>query len=155
MNVRQAEASDAAAMAAILNRIIEIGGTTAHETPMSADDIALHYVTGPDVLSSVVAEDRGKVTGWQSVGLWQSEAHIGTFVAPGIQARGIGAAMFRLTRTLLKDAGVGAIIASIRADNVPRLAYYTRLGFADFARDSEFALRDGRVVGRVHRRLDL
>ena len=52
-------------------------------------------------------------------------------------------------------AGVTAIIASIRADNVPGLAYYARLGFVDFAHDPDFALTDGRIVGRVHRRYDI
>jgi L-amino acid N-acyltransferase YncA len=155
MTVRAATPADAPAMADILNQIIALGGTTAHEDPKSVETILADYVTGPDVLASVVALDAGRVIGWQSVELWQGDAHIGTFVTPGVQARGAGAAMFALTRAMLSGSGVTAIIASIRADNVPGLAYYARLGFADFARDPDFALRDGRVVGRVHRRYDL
>jgi L-amino acid N-acyltransferase YncA len=63
--------------------------------------------------------------------------------------------MFDLTCALLRDKGVAEIIASIRADNVPGLAYYARIGFKDYAHEPDFALKDGRVVGRVHRRFDL
>ena len=155
MTARAATPADAPAMASILNRIIALGGTTAHEDPKTVEAVLADYVTGPDVLAAVVALDGEQVIGWQSVELWQGEAHIGTFVAPDVQARGTGAAMFALTRAMLAGSGVGAIIASIRADNVPGLAYYARLGFVDFAQDADFALRDGRVVGRVHRRFNL
>lgn len=74
---------------------------------------------------------------------------------PDIQAKGAGAAMFAMTREMLKAAGVAQIIASIRADNVPGLRYYARMGFVDFATDPDFALESGQVVGRVHRRYDV
>lgn len=125
-------------MADLLNEIIALGGTTAHQSPTSVEAVRRDYIAGLELLAAVVAEDQGRVIGWQSVEMWQAEAHGGTFVQPGTQAN-----------------GVGAIIASIRADNVPGLAYYGRMGFVEFARDPEFALNDGRVVGRVHRRFDL
>jgi L-amino acid N-acyltransferase YncA len=155
MIIRQAHSDDAPAMAAILNRIIAIGGTTAHQSPKSVDSVVQEYVTGPDVLSCVVAEDGTGVIGWQSVGWWQGEAHIGTFVAPGVQAKGIGAGLFKLTCDLLRKAQMTQIIASIRADNGPGLAYYARIGFVDIGHDPDFTLDDGRVVGRVHRRFEL
>ena len=142
-------------MTAILNRIIAIGGTTAHETPMTEHQLRTNYVDGPDVLSSVVAEVGGAVVGWQSVGRWHGDPHIGSFVDPGVQAKGAGVAMFDLTCQRLRGLGVGYIIASIRADNVPGLVYYARIGFLDVGQDPDFALADGRIVGRVHRRFDL
>ncbi len=155
MIVRPATPADAADMAALLNEIIAIGGTTAHQRPKTVEAVLSDYITGPDVLSTVVAEDQGQLVGWQSVDLWQGDAHIGSFVRPGVQAKGIGAALFALTLPTLRAAGVRSIIASIRADNVPGLAYYARLGFVEFARDADFALNDGQVVGRVHRRFDV
>lgn len=155
MIIRPATPDDAPAMTAILNEIIAIGGTTAHETRKTAATVQAHYIDGPDVITSVVAEEEGVVIGWQSVGLWQGEAHIGTFVKPGIQARGVGSALFALTREMAKTAGVTAIIASIRADNVPGLAFYARAGFVDCGYEPDFALQDGRKVGRRHRRFDL
>ena len=155
MIVRPATPGDAAAMAALLNRIIAIGGTTAHQTPKTADAILTGYIDGPDCITAMVAEDAGRLLGWQAIGWWQGEAHIGTFVEPGIQAKGIGAALFAQTLIAARAAGLKVIHASIRADNVPGLAYYARIGFVDVARDPDFALNDGTIVGRIERRFDL
>ncbi|WP_137110050.1 GNAT family N-acetyltransferase [Rhodobacter sp. SY28-1] len=155
MIVRDARPGDAEAMTAILNRIIAIGGTTAHDTPKTAGKVLEDYVAGPDVLSSVVVEGAGAVIGWQSVGWWRGDPHIGSFVDPGGQAKGAGVAMFGLTCDRLRALGLRHVMASIRADNLPGLAYYARIGFVDVGQDPGFALSDGRVVGRVHRRFDL
>lgn len=155
MIVRSATPADATAMTAILNAVIALGGTTAHEHPKSPDQVRQDYIDGPDVLSSVVALTDGRVVGWQSVNHWRNEAHIGSFVQPGLQAKGTGAQMFALTCQRLRNLGIPSIIASIRADNLPGLAYYARIGFIDVAHDPDFALSDGRRVGRVHRRFDL
>jgi L-amino acid N-acyltransferase YncA len=155
MIIRPALTVDAPAMAQILNQIIAIGGTTAHQHPKSADEVAADYITGPGVIASAVATRDGQVIGWQSVGMWQGDAHIGTFVAPAVQAAGIGAALFALTRDTVQKTGVTTIIASIRADNEPGLRYYARIGFTDFASDPQFSLETGQVVGRIHRRFDV
>jgi L-amino acid N-acyltransferase YncA len=155
MIVRHALAEDATGMTAVLNAVIAVGGTTAHEHPKTEAQVLRDYVTGPDVLSSVVCEEDGGIVGWQSVGMWEGDPHIGSFVQPGLQARGAGAAMFGLTCRTLRAGGVGYIIAAIRADNAPGLAYYARIGFREVGRDPQFALADGRVVGRVFRRFDL
>ena len=155
MIVRIATAADATGMTALLNAVIAEGGTTAHETPMTAAEVQGHFIDGQGVLSSVVAEEVGVIVGWQSVGWWQGDPHIGTFVLPGLQAKGVGSALFAATLAKLRGGDVDRIIASIRADNVPGLAYYARIGFRDVGGDPGFALKDGRIVGRVHRRFDL
>jgi hypothetical protein len=66
----------------------------------------------------------------------------------------VGAALFALTCDLLRP-DPAPIIATIRADNAPGLAYYARMGFREVSRDPDWALQDGRVVGRVNRRFDL
>jgi L-amino acid N-acyltransferase YncA len=142
-------------MTAVLNAVIAVGGTTAHEHPRTEAQVREGYVTGPDVLSSVVCEEDGQIVGWQSVEMWQGDPHIGSFVRPGLQARGAGTAMFGLTCQTLKAKGIGHIIAFIRADNAPGLAYYARIGFRDIGTDPDFALEDGRKVGRIYRRVDL
>ena len=155
MIVRQAAVADAAGMAALLNQIIAIGGTTAHQVAKPVPTVQADYVDGPTVLTSVVAVDQGRVSGWQSVGLWQGHADIGTFVQPGVQARGIGAALFAMTLDLARAKGLATIHAAIRADNAPGLAYYARIGFVDTRSEPDFALADGRVVGRVFRRFEV
>ena len=158
MILRPALPGDAAAMAAVQNLIIRIGGTTAYETERSEDQVRA-YVDGPGAISCFVAEEAGRVIGFQSLGLWpglaEGWADIGTFVDPEVQARGTGAALFGATKAAARMAGVRVINATIRADNVPGLAYYARMGFRDHGSEPDFTLRDGRRVGRVHRRFDL
>lgn len=155
MIVRIAMVADADGMTSLLNAVIAKGGRTAHETPMTATEVRSHFIDGPTVLSSVVAEDDGVIVGWQSVGWWHDDPHIGTFVRPGLQARGIGADLFAATLDDLRNRDLDRIIAWIRADNVSGLAYYARIGFRDIGGDPGFVLRDGTVVGRIHRRFDL
>ena len=155
MIVRIATPADATGMTALLNAVIAEGGTTAHETPMTAAEVQVHFIDGPGVLSSVVAEEGDVIVGWQSVGWWHDDPHIGTFVLPGLQAKGVGSTLFAATLAKLRGGDVDRIIAWIRADNVPGLAYYARIGFRDVGGDPGFTLKDGRTVGRIHRRFDL
>ena len=152
MLIRKASVADAPAMADLLNQIIAIGGTTAHQHPKSSAEIEQNYIAGPDCITCLVALLDETLVGWQAIGWWRGEAHIGTFVQPGKQARGVGAQMFTHTLALARQAGLHEIHASIRADNLPGLAYYARIGFIDDSFDPDFALNDGRLVGRVNRR---
>lgn len=158
MIVRPARPDDAAAMAALQNRIIRIGGTTAHQVEHTVDEVRDAYITGPGVVCCHVAEEGG-ILGFQAVEVWdglpEGWGDIGTFVNPDVQARGIGAALFAATVAACRRAGLTTMNATIRADNVPGLAYYARIGFVDHATDPGWALDDGRVVGRVSRRFDL
>lgn len=157
--VRPATAADAPALAALLNEIIRIGGTTAHEEPFTARAFARHYLTGPGVICCHVAEAGGRPLGFQALerhpDLPEGWADIGTFVAPGRQGGGIGAALFAATRAAAEAAGRTAINATIRADNTPGLRYYARMGFTDYAADPDYRLQDGTRVGRVSKRFDL
>ncbi len=63
-----------------------------------------------------------------------------------LQSRGVGAGLYEMTRDLLERSGARHTIASIRTDNMPRLACHARAGFA---------LTDRRVVRRNHRRFSL
>lgn len=159
MIIRPAQPADAAAMTALLNKIISIGGTTAHQHEKTQADVRADYIDGPEALICHVAESAGQVVGFQAVGVWpglpQGWGDIGTFVAPGLQARGTGQALFAATCAAARARGLVALNATIRADNRPGLAFYARAGFVDYAEDVGWALEDGRVVGRVSRRFDL
>jgi GNAT superfamily N-acetyltransferase len=158
MIVRPAFPADALAMAALQNRIIRIGGTTAYQHERSVDKV-LDYIVNPSSVCCHVAVVDDKVIGFQSVGrhdeLPSGWGDIGTFVSPDIQARGTGQALFAASSAAARAAGLAVLNATIRADNVPGLAYYARLGFVDYAHDPDWALEDGRRVGRISRRFDL
>jgi GNAT superfamily N-acetyltransferase len=142
----------------VQDAVIRVGGTTAYEEPKALADLVAEYLTFPPAISCMVALDGAAVLGFQTVGLWPSLpdgwGDIGTFVQPGLQARGIGQALFAASLAEVRRAGLATINATIRADNVPGLAYYARLGFRDYGLNPGFTLRDGRRVGQVLRRYD-
>jgi GNAT superfamily N-acetyltransferase len=159
MIVRQAELRDAAGMAALQNAVIRIGGTTAHEVERSVDEVAQAYLTGPTVLCAHVAEDQGRITGFQVLGLYpdmsERRGDIGTFVHPDFQRGGVGAALFAATVAWARAHGVPVLLAVIRADNRVGLGYYSRRGFVDCGTEPDITLKDGRVVGRIVKRFDV
>ena len=159
MILRPATVQDAPAMADLLNRIIAIGGTTAHEAPFTPQKILQHYIEGAEPICCHLAEDAQGLIGFQSVGhhpdLPAAWGDIGTFVSPDRQRSGAGAALFLATVAAARAAGLRVLNATIRADNVPGLGYYARRGFVDYAQDPDFRLKSGARVGRISRRFDL
>ncbi|MFG5379981.1 GNAT family N-acetyltransferase [Yoonia sp. R2-816] len=163
MIIRDATAADAAQMTAILNEIIALGGTTAHQRPFDEDRMLHHYIAPSDPLSCQVAEDQGAILGFQYLG-WPDPdegympehwAIIASFVASSAAGKGVGQHLFAATKAVAIKAGVKTIDATIRADNVPGLRYYSGLGFTDYDRLIGIPLRDGTVVDRVRKRYDL
>ncbi len=163
MIVRPAISDDAAAMVAVLNPIIAAGGTTAHQTPFDEGRMRDHYIAPSDNISCMVAELDGKVIGFQSLVRPDEDddlfaerwAFIASFVAPEAAGKGVGQHLFAATKTAAIAAGVRVIDATIRADNVPGLRYYSGLGFEDYDRRVGVPLRDGTPVDRIRKRYDL
>ncbi|GHC55232.1 GNAT family N-acetyltransferase [Neogemmobacter tilapiae] len=157
MIVRQAQPDDAPAMCDLLNRIITIGGTTAHQNPFTPEQVLHHYIQ--DALTAFVAVEDGRILGFQATDtnpdLPQGWGDIGTFVDPTLQRGGVGAALFDATSTAAKAKGLTTLNATIRADNAPGLGFYSRRGFVDYAQNPDWALKDGCIVGRVSKRFDL
>lgn len=163
VTVRPATKDDATALTRIINPIIRAGGTTAHQTPFDEARMTRHYIAPPQIIRCTVAERDGVVSGFQSL-LWPDEegdtfpkgwAIIASFVAQSAGGCGIGRAMFAATREAASAAGVTTIDATIRADNTGGLAYYGSLGFVDYEVLPAVPLRDGTLVDRVRKRLDL
>lgn len=150
---------DIPALCALQGRIVRIGGTTAREIPLEEGPFAEAYLTGADVICCHTALLDGRPVGFQSAGfnadLPSGWGDIGTFVDPDLQRSGAGQALFAATLAAVRAARLSTINATIRADNVPGLAYYARIGFRDYGAEPGYALSTGRVVGRVHRRFDL
>ena len=156
--VRAAAPQDVADLCGLLNTIIRIGGTTAYEAPLTEAQFAEHFVTGPDLLSCFVAEDRdaGLLLGFQAIGrhsgLPESWADIATFARVEPKVRGVGTGLFAATSVRARDLGLAAINATIRADNASGLAYYARMGFEDYAVAKGVPLMDGTPVDRISKR---
>ncbi len=160
--IRKAAPADAAAMAALINPIIEKGGTTAYETPFTPVSMDETYVTSRDVISCVLAEDQGELLGFQ--GLFHPDAHnglpagwgsIATFADIRSTGRGVGRKLFAATVDAARDAGVQTIDATIRSDNDSGLGFYERMGFRNYDRIVGVPLNDGTLVDRIRKRFDL
>ncbi|MCP5076336.1 MAG: GNAT family N-acetyltransferase [Rhodobacteraceae bacterium] len=157
MDVRLVSADDIGELREILNRIILAGGTTALESPLSAREFAAHFVSGPDCIACFVATDHsGKVSGFQALckhkDLPPGFADIATFSKQKPRSPGTGTALFRKSVAFLREHGYREINALIRADNVPGLAYYAKMGFLDHSISKGVPLRDGTPVDRVIKR---
>ena len=159
--VRPVTSADAPELAKLLNAIIARGGTTALEQPFTPERLDQTYLTGPGVLSCVVAVDSasGLLEGFQTVvrdsDLPKGWGDIATFArVDGIQ-RGIGSALFAVTRKNAHALGLVAINAEIRADNTGGLTFYGKMGFEDYRVDPAIPLRDGTQVDRMHKRYPL
>lgn len=162
LTLRPATPEDAAAMAALLNEIIAIGGTTAHEDPFDHQKMIDAYVSAPNLVCCTIAEQSGLILDFQ--GLFHPEpddpmpagwAFIATFARVGRTGAGVGRALFGETRRRAQAAGITTIDATIRADNAGGLKYYSGLGFVDYGRLAVAPLKDGTPVDRIRKRFDL
>ncbi len=160
LTVREMVAEDVPAACRILNDIIEIGGTTAHELPFSEAIFERAYLTGSDrICTHVVLDDAGAVAGFQWLGfhpgLPETCGDIATFTRRSPALRGAGTALFAATCAAARKRGLTMINATIRADNEPGLGYYAKMGFQDHDRRRAVPLQDGTPVDRVSKRYDL
>lgn len=155
--VRPSRVDDAPALCELLNEIIRIGGTTAIEAPMSALAFGDCFLRGADHIGCLLAEDgTGAVLGFQALehrpDLPNDCGDIATFARLEPKTPGVGRALFAETLLLAKKAGLTALNATIRADNLGGLAYYMKMGFRDHAVKPGVPLRDGTPVDRISKR---
>ena len=162
LTTRRATSADAEAMASLINEIIAIGGTTAIETPFTRASMDHEFVSGPHVMSCIVAEENDELLGFQVLlGSTEEEpmpegwGSIGTYARVGQTRGGIGSALFAETKKAARAAGLHTIDATIRADNAGGLAFYSRMGFVDYDRRHRVPLKDGARIDRVRKRFDL
>ncbi|MCB1340401.1 MAG: GNAT family N-acetyltransferase [Pseudooceanicola sp.] len=159
MQVRRLERRDIPEACVLLNRIIALGGTTAHEMPFDDAGLAA-YLMGPETLCChVVLDDAGRVAGFQHLephaGLPEGCGDIATFTRRDDPVKGAGRALMAATVARARALGLREINATIRADNGPGLGYYRGMGFVERSATRGVPLADGRPVDRLHHRLAL
>jgi len=158
IKVRPAVINDTIQMAAILNEIISVGGTTAFEDSVSAGDMESWYVSAA-LFCHVALDDAGQIAGFQSVehtdAYGPGIGEISTFARQTPVLRGVGTALFQATKQVAIDIGLSEINAKIRADNAPGLAYYSKIGFQDHSVLPGIPLKDGTKVDRILKRYGL
>ncbi len=160
IDVRPIQTGDVPDACRILNEIIAIGGTTAFEIEVSEAAFAQMYVHGKELIACHTAIDpAGRVVGFQWIGLNGALppncVDIATFTRRDPPLLGAGRSLFAVTRDFARNAGFTQINATIRADNVPGLGYYAKMGFKDHSLTKGVPLRDGTPVDRISRRYAL
>lgn len=160
IEVRRASSLDARSMAALLNAIIDVGGTTARVKTVTANDIAeMMGFSAAQSAWHVAIDKHENVTGFQWIQPYAdipAEAcEISTFVQLGRTGLGIGSSLFEATKQAAKELGYVWINANIRTDNEGGVTYYQSRGFRDWRIDHDVALADGTIVSKVHKRYDI
>lgn len=157
--IRNSETADAGLLCVLLNEIILSGGTTALEEPLSETRFAHYFLAGEDHICCLTAEVEDVVWGFQvlvkHVDLPDDWADIATFVRQHPKVPGVGTALFSSTRELAAATGLAHINATIRADNAGGLAYYSKMGFQDYARNRDVPMASGEKVDRISKRFEI
>lgn len=155
LTTRAMTRDDVDACVAIVNDIIARGGSTAYETPFDAAGFAADYLDRAPVSNVALSGDR--LVGFQAAfdagdGLYS----IGTFTDRRTPVRGAGRALFEKTCADCRARGGVAILAKITSDNTGGLAFYSRMGFADWqVWPADHVRASGEVVDRIVKRFDL
>lgn len=157
IQIRKAGVLDTRDMAALLNEIIRIGGTTAFTQEVTGADIADWIAQDPGRSVWHLAEDEaGAVLGFQLIvphpDLPPEACDVATFVKTGQTGLGVGSRLFERSKQAAQDMGYAWINATIRADNSGGLAYYQSRGFETYAHHSDQRLDNGQVVDKISKR---
>ncbi|MBX2855226.1 MAG: GNAT family N-acetyltransferase [Rhodobacteraceae bacterium] len=152
--VRPTQDEDVTGLCALLNEIIAIGGTTAILEPLSEEMFMAWALNGSRSVSCVTAADEeGTLLGFQTLKRAAAPKDdwgiIATFARTTPKVPGVGTKLFQATKEQALAAGLHAIDATIRADNVSGLSFYTKMGFQDHSVAKDVPLTEGVSVDRV------
>lgn len=139
MIIRQAVLDDAPEISIFLQELTAIGKRA---SPDDQEFIRSFYIEHSDNVHCIVAEDTdGTILGIQILktacegnqyGVTPGWGIIGTHIRPSAARRGVGKALFAVTREAAKSAGLNKIDASIANTNEAGLAYYEAIGFQTY-----------------------
>jgi len=138
MILRDAAFEDVTQMSEFLKELTAAGKRTSPDDP---DFVRTRYIEDPGKIRCSVAEENGVVLGFQSLKLAEPGnpydvepgwGIIGTHIRPSAARRGVGRALFSVSRAAAEAAGLPKIDASIAADNPEALAYYEAMGFRTY-----------------------
>lgn len=138
MKIRDADVSDVEQMSAFLKELTAAGK---RKSPDDEDFVRAHYIEDPKKVRCSVAAEDGVVIGFQSLKLAEAGnpydvepgwGIVGTHIRPSAARRGLGRALFEVSRRSAGAASIAHIDATIAADNLEALAYYDAMGFRTY-----------------------
>jgi phosphinothricin acetyltransferase len=151
--IRPAEASDAAAVAAIYNRYVAETVITFEEEPVTSSEMARRI---QDVQSAslpwLIAEENGQVAGYAYAAPWKTRSayrfsvEITVYLAPGSVGRGMGSLLYSHLFSALQTLGVHAVIGGVALPNQASVALLEKSGFSKVAHFPQVGFKLNRWV---------
>lgn len=148
MQVREARADDAEAVAAIYNHFIINTTVTFEEQAVSASEMAQRIA---DVNTSglpwlvAVADDivvgYAYATKWRVRHAYRFSVESTVYVAPALAGKGIGTALYSAVLAQLSDKGYHLVIGGIALPNAGSIALHEKLGFEKVAQFKEVGFK--------------
>jgi RimJ/RimL family protein N-acetyltransferase len=149
--IRRAAADDAAGIAGVMHAVVAERVHSAIDRAWPADEERryLESLSSREAFHVAIA-DSGQVVGCQSLELYSTVlttmshvAQVGTFVLPAWRGRGVGPALFKLTRSFASLAGYRKLVITVRGSNTSALSFYRSLGFVECGRLRTQVVIDG------------
>jgi RimJ/RimL family protein N-acetyltransferase len=155
--IRRARPADAEGIASLMHAVVAERVHSAIDRAWMPDEERryLESLSSREAFHVAVA-DTGQIVGTQSLELFSTMlktmshvAHVGTFVLPTWRGRGVGPALFELTRPFAVAAGFRKLVITVRASNEQALSFYRGLGFVECGRLSKQVVIDGKEDDEV------
>lgn len=156
ITIRRVKETDAAAIVALLNPIIQAGKYTAMSETFSAADQLDFIRNFPEHgLYHIAVDDASHTLGIQDVmpistsDVFRHVGEISTFVALGSQRQGVGGSLCRATFETAKELGYLKLRATVRGDNPQALTFYRSQGFELIGVAHQHAFLHGKYIDEV------
>ncbi len=103
----------------------------------------------------LVYEEDGRVQGYayasypfsRAAYRWSGESSI--YLAPEVQGRGVGKALYRVLETLLRQQGLRLLYAVVTEENESSVEFHRAIGYEEIARMPGIGIKQGRQLGTV------
>jgi L-amino acid N-acyltransferase YncA len=139
LSIRPAQPEDAAAVAGILNAVIEQGVYTVFDTPFTIEEERRYIEAFPKrgVFHVAVRQSDQQIVGFQDLEPFATYTHafdhvgtLATYVAGPCRRQGVAAALFAATFEAARRNGFEKLFTFVRADNPAAQATYLKHGFS-------------------------
>ena len=138
LTTRPARPADATQMTELLNDIIAIGGTTAHEEPFDPDGMLHVYIIPERHISTFVAELDGAIVGFASLHetpVPHRPTAVGRITAiavlPDTRGTGAGRALVKAAEAYFVAKGIARLEVTSGENHAAAHPFYRHLGYMD------------------------
>lgn len=141
--IRDAERSDAEAIARIYNHYIEKTVITFEEVSISVEDMCSRIVETTQSLAWYVFEIEGRVVGYAYASKWKGRCayrysvESTVYLDPDVVGKGVGSKLYSRLLDALKEKSYHAVIAGIAIPNEGSVALHEKFGFIKVAHFKE------------------